>query len=164
MEELHIACATIVQTILDSYIVDEGFVLLGGIAGRYRTTYHDTETIVPETLGELEVVIGATSSFGITGRFHTEAHIHGLTYHIRYLILQERVEGIVHVKASGRISFGHVHAGHEHGYRQLAPFFHTHGIELFLNGCIVRSFEGKGQSEGFQTVGQGDAYIEVHHA
>ena len=164
VEKLHIASSAIIQTIFDGYIIDEGFILLGRVAGRYGATDDDTETIVPETLGKLEIVIRSPSSFGIAGRFHAETDVHRLTHHVRYLILEERVESIVHIESARRISIRHVHAGHKHCHGQLTPFFHTHGIELFLYGGIFGCFERKCQAKRFQAIGQEDAHIETHHA
>ena len=164
MEEFHITGTTIVQPVLDSDIIDERFVFPCRITGRNRTSDHNTETIVPESLGKLEVVIRASSAFDIIGRFHAETDIHGLTYYIRNLVLQEGIQRIVHIESSGRVSFRHIHTCYKHRYRQFTPLFRTHGIELFLYGRIFRRFERKCQTEIFQPIRQGDTHIKTYHA
>ena len=163
MEKFHITGSAIVQAVFYRHVVDKRFVLLCGVSGGHRATDDDTETVVPETFGKLEVVIRAPSSFDIVGRFHTKADVHRLAYHIRYLVLQEGIQGIVHIEATGGVSFCHVHARHQHRYCQLAPFFHAHGIELFLHGSVFGGFKGKCQAEVFQPVGQSNAHIKTHH-
>ena len=57
MEYFDISGAAIVQTIFDGNIINKCFILLGCITGRHFSTDDDTETVVPETFGKLEVVI-----------------------------------------------------------------------------------------------------------
>ena len=97
------------------------------------STDDDTETVVPETFGKLEVVIRPLSAvFGIVNGFHSQTDIKGLACNIRDFTLQEGVEGIVHIESSGRVAFCHIHAGDEHGNSQFAPFFRGHGSQLVL--------------------------------
>ena len=90
VEELDIPGTAVVQAVFYGYIINKGFILLYRTSGRHFTAYHYTEAVIPETFGELEIIIRAfPAAIGIIHRFHAHIDIKCFSGNIRDFALQE---------------------------------------------------------------------------
>ena len=68
----------------------------------------------------------------------------------------------VHLAAAATAA--EVHTGHEHADSQLRPFLRTFRGQFLLHRHVFRGGEGKLQPKVLQSLGQFDAYVEIHQA
>ena len=106
----------IVETILDSHIVDERLSGIGIVVRRDFSADYDAHAVIPESLCKTERIVGVHLSVGSGVVFHSETDIHclqGVAGNVVYLTLQETVHRIAHREVAV-VSFGKIESGCKH--------------------------------------------------
>ena len=100
--KLQILCLLAVQAIFQRQIIEEGTVLFRHLGACGDASAHDyTETVVPQSFGEFESIVGVKTARCVGSALHVGCKVHthggqGTPRYGVYLTLQEAHEGTVH--------------------------------------------------------------------
>ena len=169
VEHTQILAGIAVQAVFEFYLVEEHIVVallhVDVGAGRYLAAHVDTEAVVPQTLGELEVVVGvhAARCVGVVdAHAEVESHrAHRLASHVVDFVLEERRQGVVHRKLVG-VAVGEIHARGEHGHCHLAATLGGERLELVADGHVVRGVDNELEAQIVERLGELDTTVEVY--
>ena len=153
MEKLHVARAAGIQAVLYRHIVDESLCLVaaaGIFAGRDTAAQHDTDTVVVETFGKAEVIVGtptAVAAAVFIVAFHTEGDIHRLqctSGNVADLAVEEAVQSRPHIHiAFAAAAARQVHSGDDHPDSQFGTFVFSQRVQLRLHCLVFRGSQDK---------------------
>ena len=119
-EQLHILVRCIIQTVFESYIVEERLVAIGILCTcRHLSSHRYLHPVIPEPLGETEGVVGMHGTRSIGSIIQTDGEVEGaqrITCDIVDLVLEEAAQGTVHGESAG-VAISQIHTCSEHGNR-----------------------------------------------